>query len=228
MRDGYHESPFNQISPVVWLVLLPMLAMEIVLNAGNLGLAGGPEGAGWRIAAIEKFALSPKMLGYMAGSGDWRPDYLMRFVTYGFVHYSLTHALMAGVFVLALGKMVSDVFRPWAFLVIFFGAELGGALIYSLIPGVEAPLLGAYPPAYGLIGAFTFVLWARLGALNANRAGAFTMIGGLMAIQLVFAVLFGGNPVWFADVGGFATGFGLSFLVAPGGPARMLALLRRR
>ena len=33
---------------------------------------------------------------------------------------------------------------------------------------------------------------------------------------------------WVADVAGFVTGFALSFLVAPGGPTRVLRHLRQR
>ncbi|MGB3147962.1 MAG: rhomboid family intramembrane serine protease [Paracoccaceae bacterium] len=228
MREGYDQSPLNPIPPVVWMVLLPIVAVEIVLGLGQSGLSGGPEAIGWRQEAVVRFALSPLMLDEMIARGRWPFDYLMRFITYSFVHYSVTHALFVGVFILALGKMVAEVLRPWAFLAVFFGSAISGALIYSLVPGIETPLVGGYPAAYGLIGAFTFVIWARLGLENANRARAFTLIGFLMGIQLIFALLFGGRPDWIADVGGFATGFGLSFLLVPGGPTALLNRLRQR
>ena len=152
----------------------------------------------------------------------------MRFVTYGFVHVSPTHALFVGVFILALGKFVAEVFRPWAILAVFFAAEIVAGLVYSVIPGVHLALVGGYPAAYGLIGAFTFILSARLGAMNANRARAFVMIGMLLGFQLLLGLIFGGSPDWVADLAGFATGFLLSFVVAPGGPAYLLARLRQR
>lgn len=228
MRDGYDTSPLNPVPPVVWLVLLPIIAMEIVMSAGAFGFAGGTGAIGWRQDAIQRFALSPLMLDEMVKTGRWNSDYAMRFLTYGFVHGSFLHATFVSVFILALGKMVAEVFRPWAFLVIFFGAAITGALVYSAVPGVRGGLIGGYPAAYGLIGAFTFVIWARLGAANANRARAFSLIGMLMGVQLIFGLLFGGSPDWIADLAGFAAGFGLSFLVAPGGPAHILAQLRRR
>ena len=228
MRDGYDASPFNPVPPVVWLLLLPIVAMEIVLSAGNLGFAGGAGAVGWRADALQRFALSPLMLDEMVKTGRWNSDYAMRFLTYGFVHANLLHALFVSVFILALGKMVAEIFRPWAFLAVFFGAALSGALVYSAVPGIRAALIGGYPAAYGLIGAFTFVIWARLGAENANRARAFSLIGMLMGIQLLFGLLFGGSPDWIADLAGFVTGFGLSFFVAPGGPSHLLARLRQR
>lgn len=226
--QGYNETPFNPVPPVVWLVLLPIIAMEVVLQAGAAGLAGDAGAIGWRQMAIERFALSPLMLDEMVTTGRWSPDYLMRFLTYGFVHVNFTHALFAAIFILALGKMVGEIFRPWAFLVIFFGAALVGALVYSAIPGIRMRLLGGYPAAYGLIGAFTFILWARLGASGDRQSQAFVLIGSLMGIQLIFGLLFGGSPDWIADLAGFGAGFGLSFLVAPGGPSQILRRLRQR
>ncbi len=228
MRPGYDETPLNPLPPVVWLILLPIVAMEVVLSAGSLGLAGGQTGIGWRSEALQRFALSPVMLDQMWQAGQVSTDYLMRFVTYAFVHGNLTHAVFATVFILALGKFVGEVFRGWAVAVVFLGAVLSGGLAYSLVPGLQAALYGAYPGAYGLIGAFTYILWAKLGAHHAHRGRAFSLIGFLLGIQLLFGALFGGAPDWIADLAGFGAGFCLSFLVAPGGPAHFLRLIRQR
>lgn len=228
MRHGHDETPLNPLPPVVWLILLPIVAMEVVLSAGALGLAGGQAGIGWRPEALQRFALSPLMLDQMWQAGQVSPDYLMRFVTYGFVHGNLTHAVFAAVFILALGKFVGEVFRGWAVAVVFLGAVLAGGLAYSLVPGLKIALYGAYPGAYGLIGAFTYILWAKLGAQHARQGGAFALIGFLLGIQLLFGVIFGGAPGWIADLAGFGAGFCLSFLVAPGGPAHFLRVIRQR
>ena len=228
MREGYDSPPLNPIPGVVWLILLPIVAMELVVSAGTLGLAGGATGVGWRQEALQRFALSPEMLDQMIGTGRWTWDYLMRFISYGFVHGSFTHALLATVFILAMGKFVAEIFSPWSVLAVFLIPLALGGVAYSLIPGVKMALFGAYPGAYGLIGAFTFIIFARLGAENANRARAFTLIAFLLGIQLLFGVLFGGSPDWVADLVGFSAGFGLSFLVGPGGPAHLLRAIRQR
>ena len=228
MREGYDSPPLNPIPGVVWLILLPIVAMELVVSAGTLGLAGGATGVGWRQEALQRFALSPEMLDQMIGTGRWTWDYLMRFISYGFVHGSFTHALLATVFILAMGKFVAEIFSPWSVLAVFLIPLALGGVAYSLIPGVKMALFGAYPGAYGLIGAFTFIILARLGAENANRARAFTLIAFLLGIQLLFGVLFGGSPDWVADLVGFSAGFGLSFLVGPGGPAHLLRAIRQR
>ncbi|SPH16899.1 hypothetical protein DEA8626_00413 [Defluviimonas aquaemixtae] len=228
MRDGYDETPMNPLPPIVWLLVLPIVAMEIVLSAGAYGIAGGPDAIGWRSDALQRFALSPEMLDQMLAGGRVDPDYLMRFVTYPFVHGNFTHALFATVFILALGKFVGEVFRGWSVFAVFLGAVIAGGIAYSLVPGLRVALYGGYPGAYGLIGAFTFILWARLGAERANRAQAFTLIGFLLGIQLVFGALLGGAPDWIADLAGFVTGFVLSFVVGPGGPAHLLRVIRQR
>lgn len=228
MRPGFDEAPMNPLPPVVWLILLPVVAMEVVLSAGGLGLAGGQAGIGWRSEALQRFALSPVMLDQMWQTGRVSADYLMRFVTYAFVHGNLTHAIFATVFILALGKFVGEVFRGWAVAAVFLGAVLAGGLAYSLVPGLEVALYGAYPGAYGLIGAFTYILWAKLGAQHAQRGRAFSLIGFLLGIQFLFGVIFGGAPDWVADLAGFAAGFLLSFAVAPGGPAHLLRVIRQR
>lgn len=228
MRDGHDEAPINPLPAVVWLLLLPMVAIEVVLGAGSVGLAGGAEAIGWRNEAIQRFALSPMMLDQMLATGRFNADFGLRFLSYPFVHGSVTHAIFVAVFILALGKMVGEVFRAWAVVVVFLAAGIVGGLVYSLVPGITAALFGGYPPVYGLIGAFTFILWARLGAVEANRMRAFTLIGLLMGLQLLFGLLFGGRPDWIADLAGFVAGFALSFVLGPGGPAQMLRLIRQR
>ena len=117
---------------------------------------------------------------------------------------------------------------------LFFGSAILGALVYTLVAGLLPqfqfrPLIGGYPAVYGLVGAFTFLLWTRLGQENANRMRAFTLIGMLLAFQLVFGILFqDGNTTWIAEVAGFAAGFGLSFVLIPGGVARVLRQIRQR
>ncbi|MCY4180109.1 MAG: rhomboid family intramembrane serine protease, partial [Litoreibacter sp.] len=134
----------------------------------------------------------------------------------------------AVVIVLAIGKVVGEVFSTFAFLAMFFVSAIFGALVMALITDSASPLVGAYPGAYGLIGGFTFLLWVQLTQLGQDGKSAFTLVGVLLGIQLVFAMIFGGGLDWIADLAGFISGFLLSFIVSPGGWARVLAKLRKR
>ncbi|PTW49574.1 rhomboid family intramembrane serine protease [Rhodovulum kholense] len=228
MQSDPNAPPINPLPAVVWLLTLPVIAMEAVLSLGESGLAGGPGAVGWRMEAIRDYGFSGQVFDWMLKTGQFPADQMMRFVTYPFIHGSVTHAVFVVVFILALGKMVGEVFRAWAVLFVFFGAAIVGAAVYGLLIDSPVPLIGGYPAVYGLIGAFTFLMWVRLAGTGATQYRAFTLIGVLLGIQLLFSLLFGGSMDWVADLAGFCTGFVLSFLVSPGGWSRVRAKIRHR
>jgi membrane associated rhomboid family serine protease len=232
MNPDYNAPPLNPLPPVVWLLVLPIVAVEIVLSLGTRGIVGGPAATGWRLAALQDYSFFDPAFEWMLENRTFPPELLVRFISYPFVHGSFTHALLAVVFLLALGKFVGEVFRAWALVAVFFASAIAGALAYGLVLDTRVPLFGAYPAVYGLIGAFTFILWARLGAMRADRRRAFVLIGFLMLFQLVFGIvnwlLFGSTSfVWVADLAGFGAGFLLSFVVSPGGWSAVLRRLRQ-
>lgn len=222
------ENPFNAISPVVVALALGIFGVELVLMVADRGIIGGASGVGWRVEAIQSFAFFGPVLDFMIEIGGFTVKDTLRFVTYPFVHYGFLHAVFVIVFVLALGKMVSETVSSGAVCIIFFGSAAVGALTYAALLNDPSPLVGGRTPAYGLIGAYTFVLWARLGAVGAPQMQAFTLIGFLMGIQLTFGLLFGPRNDWLAEIAGFAFGFAVTPLVAPGGLQHLLARLRDR
>lgn len=225
MQD-HTAAPLNPLPPVVWVLALPMIAMEIVLQLGTSGVAGGPDAVGWRLDAITRLAFVPDLWREMLSLGQFPPEHLARFVGYAFVHGNLTHTAFAVVILLALGKFVGEVLRFWAVLAVFFAATIGGALAYGFLAGPQ-PLFGAYPGDYGLVGAFTYLMWLRLAG-SGREYRAFTMIGFLLAAQLLFGLLFGGGQEWIADLAGFVAGFAVTILVVPGGIGRLMDRLRQR
>ncbi len=225
MQDR-NAPPLNPLPPVVWALALPMIAMEIVLQAGEAGIAGGPDAIGWRVEAITRLAFVADLWREMWVLRDFPPEHMARLVAYPFVHGNLTHAAFAVVILLALGKFVGEVLRWWAVLVVFFGAVIAGALAYGML-STPQPLFGAYPGCYGLVGGFTYLMWLRLAG-SGREYRAFSMIGMLLAVQLLFGLFFGGGSEWVADLAGFAAGFGLSVLVTPGGIGRLIDRLRQR
>lgn len=220
------QSPVNDISPVVVGLFGLMLALEGVFAAAEAGLVGGRLGIGWRVAAIEDYGVFGSLVQLMWERGAWPPEHLLRFVTYPFLHASFTHMIFAAAIMLALGKYVGDRFPWWAVLVVFFSASILGALAWGLLKADAGVLIGGYPAAYGLIGAFTYILWVQLRVLGEPQLRAFQLIGFLMLIRLVLGLLFGSDGVWIAEIVGFATGFLVSFLVSPGGFHRLRMAIR--
>lgn len=228
MSQPEHSHPINPLPPVIVALFLLIAGIEVVFMLGARGIVGGPEAIGWRVMAQQSYGFSDSLFSWMLVNNIWPVEHVIRTVSYLFVHVNFTHAAFAGVMLLALGKMVGEVFSGIATLAIFVLSGIAGALGYALILDAPHWLLGAFPGVYGLIGAFTFLLWTRLGQLGANQARAFSMIGFLLGIQLLFGLLFGGNKDWVADVSGFAVGFLLSFVLAPGGWQHLVAKLRKR
>ena len=222
------ESPFNAIPPVILILVVAIAAIELTLSAGAAGIVGGAQGVGWRLAALNDYAFSPAVLDYVWMRGDTSPNMLRRFVTYAFVHGSFTDALFGAALLLALGKFVGDAFSAAATLAVFVLGTLAGALAFGIFVGGATPLFGVWPAVYGLIGAFTYILWLRLGAAGQNQIAAFRLIGFLLALQLAFGLLFGSSPIWIAELAGFAVGFAASTVLAPGGWTALLQRLRQR
>ncbi|MGR3493203.1 MAG: rhomboid family intramembrane serine protease [Shimia sp.] len=222
--DPYTARPVNTLPWSVLLLVGAILAVELVLWAAGEGLVGGPLGPSWRVFLIEDVAFSDPIFEWMLANGAAPWEHVLRFVGYAFVHLGMIHAVFACVFILALGKFVGEAMGPVAVLVIFFAAVVGGAAIYSLAVDSGAPLIGAYPGAYGLIGAFTYLMLIVNEARGERQLLAFRLLGVLMAIQLGFALLFGGPPTWVADLGGALIGFLVAFAITPGA---LLGMIRR-
>jgi len=228
-QDEDHTQPlFNALPPAVVALALAIFGVELVISAGQQGLAGGAGGVGWRVQAIRDFAYPGGLLDWVIQNHAWTSPELRRFVTYPFVHLSFTHALFVVVFLLALGKMVGEVFGNLAVLVIFFVSAIFGAVIYDGLAGSAQALVGGYPAVYGLIGAYSFLLWVHYGVRGENQIRAFSLIGFLLGIQLLFGLIFGGSRDWVADVSGFVMGFALAPMLAPGAARRLLDKLRQR
>ena len=78
MRENLNAPPLNPLPWVVWLIALPIIAMEVVVSAGGSGLVGGPAAIGWRLDAMERLAFSPELMRYMVENGIYPPEAMLR------------------------------------------------------------------------------------------------------------------------------------------------------
>lgn len=228
MHDPEFEAPINPLPPAVIALFVAIAGVEVVFSLAEAGMIGGRGGIGWRLAYIREYGFSGDIFDWMVANGQWRLQEVLRFVTFPFLNLGFTHGLFAVVLLLALGKMVAEVMGQLAFVLVFFVSGIGGALIYGLLLNDPTWLVGAYPNVYGLIGAYSFVLWRVLGAEGGPQHRAFSLIAILMGIQLIWGVFFNVGNLWVAELSGFFVGFGLSFLLAPGEWAKVRDRIRRR
>jgi membrane associated rhomboid family serine protease len=227
MQDP-NVSPFNALPPVVVGLAVVIFGLEVMFQAATAGLLGGQGGVGWRLAAFEDYAVLDPVWTWMVTNGIYPTEHLLRFVAYPLIHSGFVHAIFVVVFILALGKMVAEVYSVLAFLAVFWVSAVAGGLGFVIIMDSPLPLVGGYPGVYGLIGAFTFLMLMRAEAQGSGQARAFGLIGMLLGIQLLFALINGEFGSVVADFTGFLTGLLLSFVVSPGGWARLVQRMRQR
>ncbi len=226
--DDYAQPLFNTLPPAVVALALAIFAVELLLTLGARGWLGGPEAIGWRLEAIQEFSFFSPLLAWLIETGNWGSAELKRFVTYPFVHLGFTHAAFVIVFLLALGKLVGEVFGNLAVIVLFFACGVFGAVIYAGLVGDDRPLVGGFPSVYGLIGAYSFILWVRFKSMGQNEWQAFSLIGFLLGIQLFFGIFFDVGWDWVAELAGFIFGFVLTPALVPGAFRRFLDRMRQR
>ncbi|MCH2075872.1 MAG: rhomboid family intramembrane serine protease [Rhodobacteraceae bacterium] len=226
---AYQEPPaVNPIPPAVLALTAIIIGIEIVFWLASRGVLGGAAGIGWRLAAFEDYAFIPRYLAFMIQEGSWSVDGLKRFITYAFINQSFLSAVFSSVFILAFGKFIGDIAGGARALFIFVVSAVGAALLYGVIFPNQPPLVGSFPGAYGLLGGYTYILFATLDRADQNRLQAFRLVGMLAALQLAFGVIFPGPPYWLADLAGALVGFLAAATMNPGGIARIVELLRRR
>lgn len=227
MSENQPPPAINPMPPVVTALFLVIALVEFIFLMESYGLFGGQGGSSLRVNAIESYAVNTALLAWMIENQNYPLGHLARFVSYSFIHVSTLQAAVACALFLAMGKMVGSVFSAVSVLLVFALSAALGAIAFCLVQPEGGWLFGAYPGIYGLIGAYTFLMWVTLKAQNGRPSQAFALIALLLAIQLVFGIIFGNTFHWVAELVGFLTGFGLSFFFMPGGFRRVIDFLRR-
>ncbi len=220
-------SPVNPVPAVILILAGALAVIEIGLQLGARGIIGGPEAIGWRIELLRYFAFFDRYFDWMLTTGRLPLDGIYRFFTHPFIGGSFTTVLIGCVILLAIGNVVGRVFSSWAILLIFFVSAAVGALAYGLVMTTDQPLNGPFPPVYGLMGAFTWILWMKARHEGTNPLLAFRLPGFLLLFQVTFWVLFGAMDGLVADMAGLLCGFLMSFVFGPGGLSRVTRMRDR-
>lgn len=223
-------SPLNPLPAAVWALLVPLAGVELVLLAAAQGWIGGPAGLGWRIAAIQRLAFVGEVQAWMLETRHAPPRQLLRYLAYPWVQPGSLAALFALALVAGLGKAVAEGLGTRVLLVVALAAPALAALVFGLIMGGHelAWLIGAVPLMMGLVGAYTWMLWARAAGDPARQRRAFGLIGALMLARLGFGLLAETGYGWIADLAAFGAGFGLAWALHSGRFAMLRDRLRQR
>ncbi len=214
-------TPFNRLSPYVWVFVAIMLLVELVLQLAENHLVGQVGSEGWRLWMAQNFGFHKAVFEHIMQGGKIEPKVIWPFFTYPFVSRSLMHMIVPTALILGMGKMISDNWSNRAFFALFFVSTVAGAFVFGWLsdPGRQV-LLGAYPFFYCLLGAMAWNdLMLRL-LEGRNPLGAFRIVGMFFVLRAAFALIYGLNNSWMADLTGLLVGLTLPFVVAPGSRAR--------
>jgi hypothetical protein len=220
----------NPLPKTVWLLLLAVGGVELVLVLAAQGWVGGPQGIGWRLQAIQRFAFSGEVQAWMLQTGRTPPQHLARYLGHAFVQPGTLHAIFVLAMLAGLGKAIGEGLGAVPLLAAALVPPVLAAVVFGLILGGHelAWLIGGWPMVFGLVGTYTWLLWVRAGGDRARQRRAFGLIGVLMLARLGFGVLGETGHGWIADLTACAIGFGLAAALAPGALSRLRARLRHR
>lgn len=217
-----NAAPVNSLPGVVWLVLLTVAGAEAVLLAAGWGWLGGPGGVGWRLEAIQTWGFAAELQGWMIETHRAPARHLLRYVTYSWVQPGPLAALFGLAMLAGLGKAVAEGLGRRVFLAVVVLVPPLAAAVFGLVAlgDPRAWLFGAFPMAFGLVGAFTWMLRERARGDRRAQRRAFALMGTLMLARLGFGLLAEVGPGWSADLTAFALGYGLAAALVPGALAR--------
>lgn len=228
--DPRNQSPFHALPPVAVALAVAIAGVEAAFQLAQAGLLGGGREA--RLVAIRDWAVLDVVWEWMRATGAVPAREALRVLAYPFLHLGFGHAAMACVFVLALGNVIGDVLRGWRLLALFLVPSTAGAVAYVVLFDAAAPLVGGYPGAYGMVGAFAWLVRQGMTRLPVDPSRGLVLLGFLLAIQPVFGVITGQGlswvPGWAAEAVGAGTGWLLAGMLLPGGGRRVLDRARRR
>jgi len=228
MTEPAAQSPLLPLPGAVWAMLLPLAAVEAVLQAAAAGWIGGPAGIGWRLAAIERTGLAGALLLHQWETGRLGWAEAARLWSFLLVQSSGLVAVLALALIAALGKAVGAVLSGPALLALVGVAAPAGALVWALATAAPMWLFGAYPAVFALLGGFAWLLWRGHVAQAADRPRFAALVGLLLALRVAVGLWIGGNQDWIADLGAFAAGMVLVPALMPGAAGRLRDRLRRR
>lgn len=192
----------RSVPPIVWLLAAASAIPELILTGADLRLWGGPL---WRLAALQYGAFWSGLMQ------DWQPTYagqsFIMFVTYGFLHGSLSHLALNLATLIAFGAVLVPRFGTGSFLLLYALSQIGGGLAFGWLSADDgAPMVGASGAIFGLAGAFLVLSARQLQARHRSIAPVLQAAVGLIVLNVVLWWAMAGGLAWQAHLGGAVTG----------------------
>lgn len=199
-------------------VTVTIIALNVVMylttGAFNSEAVLDTVAAGWGVVPGELTHMAAPVLGY-----DPVPE-PFTLLTYMFLHAGWWHLISNMLFLWVFADNVEDAFGPWGFLVFYLICGIAGALIHTLLhASSHAPLIGASAAVSGVLGSYVVLfpkarVWILLLMRIPLRISALWVLLGWFAFQVISLFIAGDGDTdvaWWAHIGGFLVGAGLTY-----------------
>lgn len=173
--------------------------------------------SGWGLVPGELTGMASSPLGY-----DPVPE-PFTLLTYQFLHGGWWHLISNMLFLWVFADNIEDAYGHVAFALFYlFCGVVAGLAHVAMSPSSVAPLVGASGAVSGVIGAYVVLfprarVWVLLFARIPIRIGAAWVLGGWLLLQFASLYLSPGDGevqvAWWAHIGGFIAGFGVTFAI---------------
>jgi membrane associated rhomboid family serine protease len=188
----------GQLSMLLIAINVGVLIAKFAVGSDPLAFSGGGGSSTW---IDRRFAGLP-------ADFDVNHEYY-RFVTSMFLHTGLLHLFFNCYLIYLIGPTLEGMLGRWRFLLLYFGAGIGGsALSYVMNQGGE-----------GASGA-VFGLFAALYVFGRQQRRDTSQVVGLIVANIVFSVLVPGIGYW-AHFGGLVAGAIIAAGMAYAPPGRL-------
>jgi membrane associated rhomboid family serine protease len=147
----------------------------------------------------------------------------LTFITYQFLHAGWLHLISNMLFLWVFADNVEDAYGHAGFLLFYLLTGIAGGLAHVLMqPASVNPLIGASGAVSGVLAAYAILfprarVWILLFMRIPVPLPAIWVLTGWFALQLLSLALSSGREdievAWWAHIGGFLAGLGLTFLL---------------
>ena len=214
--------PLHDDTPLKIIRFQWMTGALILLNALLFLLTHFDAGGAAEQATLYFYGVVPiELVSNLPTAIDPLPEPLT-LISYQFLHAGWLHLIANMLFLWVFADNIEDAFGRISFLLFYVTCGIGAALFYAfLTPASDTPLIGASGAVGGILAAYMLLyprarIWILLFMRLPVRIPAVYVLASWFALQIVMLLLATEDAAmvaWWAHVGGFATGFVLTFFL---------------
>jgi len=150
---------------------------------------------------------------------DWSANYALQpysmFISYGFLHGSLSHLIVNMITLWSFGAVAVDRVGQRRFMLLYLASLLGGALFYLMLNDGLVPMVGASGAIFGVIGGILSWSYVDLFAMDKRLWPIARAVGLLLLLNLALWWAMDGQLAWETHLGGFVFGWVFALIINP-------------